>query len=114
MAELALGCMRAKIGDLSMALEGRFNEHHALMCRLHLQHLDLLDQRLAKLDAQVEEMMVPFRLARELMPSIPRIGPIAAVQVIGEIGVSPHFRMRSFSRLAALESTRILTPERVK
>lgn len=29
--------MRAKIPDLSMALEGRFDEHHALMCRLHLQ-----------------------------------------------------------------------------
>ncbi|MFI7699342.1 hypothetical protein [Nonomuraea sp. NPDC049480] len=45
--ELALGRMRAKIGDLSMVLEGRFDEPHALMCRLHLQHLDLLDQRLA-------------------------------------------------------------------
>ncbi|MGP3961683.1 hypothetical protein ACTWPT_37370 [Nonomuraea sp. 3N208] len=73
--ELALGRMRAKIGDLSMVLEGRFDEPHALMCRLHLQHLDLLDQRLAKLDAQVEEMMVPFRLARELLTSIPGIGP---------------------------------------
>ncbi|WP_431914882.1 hypothetical protein [Nonomuraea jabiensis] len=70
--EPAPGWMRAKIGDLSMALEGRFDERHALMCRLHLQHLD---QRLARFDAQVEEMMVPFRLARELLTSIPGIGP---------------------------------------
>jgi hypothetical protein len=26
----------AKMADLSMALEGRFTNHHALMCRLHL------------------------------------------------------------------------------
>ncbi|GAA3627740.1 hypothetical protein GCM10022419_136140 [Nonomuraea rosea] len=59
-----------------MALEGRFDEHHALMCRLHLEHLDLLNAMLAKLDVQVEEMMVPFRAARELLRSIPGIGPM--------------------------------------
>ena len=36
LAELAKGKMRAKIADLSMALEGRFGDHRALMCRLHL------------------------------------------------------------------------------
>ncbi len=32
--------MRSKIPDLQRALEGRFDDHHALMCRLHLAHLD--------------------------------------------------------------------------
>jgi transposase len=38
MADLAWGRARAaaKMADLSMALEGRFTDHHALMCRLHL------------------------------------------------------------------------------
>lgn len=40
LAELAKGRMRAKIPDLGRALEGRFDEHHALMCQLHLAHLD--------------------------------------------------------------------------
>ena len=26
-----------------MALEGRFSDHHALMCRLHLDHIDHLE-----------------------------------------------------------------------
>src|SRR6266536_2018211 len=39
LAELAKGKMRSKIPDLSMALEGRFEDHHALMCRLHLDHI---------------------------------------------------------------------------
>jgi transposase len=101
LAELALGKMRTKIPDLSMALEGRFDEHHALMCRLHLQHLDLLDQMIAKLDAQVEEMMVPFRIARELLTSIPGIGPMAAAQVIGEIGTGPQEFFATAAKLAA-------------
>jgi transposase len=57
LADLAKGKMRSKIPDLSMALEGRFGEHHAMLCRLHLDHLDHLDGMIAKLDAQVEKMM---------------------------------------------------------
>ena len=36
LAALALGRMRSKIPDLTLALEGRFDDHHALMCQLHL------------------------------------------------------------------------------
>ncbi|WP_050169082.1 IS110 family transposase, partial [Mycobacterium tuberculosis] len=35
LADLARGSMRSKIPDLQRALEGRFDDHHALMCRLH-------------------------------------------------------------------------------
>jgi hypothetical protein len=41
LAELARGRMRAKIADLTRALEGRFDAHHALMCQLHLEHIDI-------------------------------------------------------------------------
>ena len=60
LAELARGKMRAKIPDLAMALEGRFGDHHALMCRLHLDHIDHLEAMIARLDAQIEAMMTPF------------------------------------------------------
>lgn len=86
LAELAKGKMRRKIPDLSMALEGRFGEHHALMCRLHLEHIGHLDEMIARLDAQVEEMMAPFRVARELLTTIPGIGPLAAAAVLSETG----------------------------
>ncbi len=49
LAELAKGKMRAQIADLSMALEGRFGDHHALMCRLHLDHIDHLDAMITRL-----------------------------------------------------------------
>ncbi|KAN83081.1 transposase, partial [Mycobacterium tuberculosis variant bovis B2 7505] len=44
--------MRSKIPDLQRALEGRFDDHHALMCRLHLAHLDQLDAMIGALDEQ--------------------------------------------------------------
>ena len=78
--------MRSKIPDLSMGLEGRFGDHHALMCRLHLDHIGHLEEMIAALDAQIEVMMQPFRAARELLTTAPGIGPLAAAAVISEIG----------------------------
>jgi len=77
LADLALGRMRVKIPDLTLALEGRFGEHHALMCRLHLDHIDHLEAMIARLDAQIEAMMAPFRAARDLLTTIPGIGPLS-------------------------------------
>ena len=56
------------------------------MCRLHLEHLDHLEDMIAKLDAQVEEMMAPFRPQRDLLTSIPGIGPLASAAIVSEIG----------------------------
>ena len=89
LADLAKGRMRAKIPDLARALEGRFGDHHALMCRLHLEHLDHLEDMIAELDAQVEEMMAPFRPQRDLLISIPGIGPRASAAIVSEIGADP-------------------------
>lgn len=93
LADLAKGRMRVKIPDLELALEGRFGDHHALMCRLHLDHIGHLDEMITALDAQVEVMMAPFRAGRELLMTVPGIGPLAAAAVIAEIGtdVSGYF-----------------------
>jgi transposase len=89
LADLARGVMRRKISDLSLALEGRFDDHHALMCQLHLDHVAHLNDMIAKLDAQVEAMMIPFQAQRDLLATIPGIGPVAAAAIISEIGASP-------------------------
>jgi transposase len=86
LAELARGRMRAKIPDLAMALEGRFGDHHALMCRLHLDHTGHLEAMLTRLDAQIEAMMTPFRAVRDLLTTAPGIGPLSAAAIISEIG----------------------------
>jgi transposase len=86
LADLARGRMRAKIADLSLALEGRFDAHHALMCTLHLEHIAGLNEMITRLDAQVEQMMVPFARQRDLLVTIPGIGPRVASVIISEIG----------------------------
>lgn len=90
LADLALGRMRAKIPDLSMALEGRFGEHHAMLCRLHLDHIGYLEKTISELDARIEAMMQPFRAARDLLITIPGIAALSAAAVISEIGPSPR------------------------
>jgi len=100
-AELAKGKMRSKIADLSIALEGRFGEHHAMLCRLHLDHIDHLQAMIAELDARIEAMMQPFRAARDLLVTIPGIGPPPAAAVISEIGPAPREYFPAAGQLAS-------------
>ena len=54
LADLAIGRMRSKAGDLAMELEGRFGRHHALMCRLHLDRIKVLDDAVDEAAASKE------------------------------------------------------------
>jgi transposase len=101
LADLAKGRMRSKIPDLSMTLEGRFGEHHAMMCRLHLDHIAYLEKTTAELDARIEAMMQPFRAARDLLITIPGIGAVAAAAVISEIGPDPRQYFPTAGHLAS-------------
>src|SRR5258706_3653449 len=69
-----------------MALAGRFSDHHALMCKLHLRHVDELTELIDTVDKQIELMLVPFRAERELLMTIPGIGPAASAVIISESG----------------------------
>lgn len=101
LADLAKGKMRAKIPDLERALEGRFDDHHALMCRLHLEHIDHLEEMIAKLETQVEEMMAPFQTQRDLLITIPGIGPLASAAIISETGADVPGYFPSAEQLAS-------------
>ena len=63
------------------------------MCRLHLDHIPHLEEMIAKLETQVGEMMEPFRAQRELLITIPGVGPPASAAIIFETGadVPGHF-----------------------
>ena len=101
LADLAIGRMRSKTADLAMALEGRFGSHHALMCRLHLDHLAHLEQMITRLDAQVETMMQPYRAEQDLLATIPGIGQLAAAAIISEIGADVRAYFPSAAHLAS-------------
>ena len=70
-----------------MALEGRFDDHHRLMLRLHLRHIDDLSAMIVELDTNVDELMAPFDEAATRPLSIPGVGKRTAEVVVAEIGV---------------------------
>ena len=56
---------------------------------------------IAKLDTQVEEMLRPFHAQRDLLISIPGIGPRASAAVVSEIGADPAAWFPSAEHLAS-------------
>ena len=87
LADLAKGRLRKKLPELRLALRGRFNEHHALLVGLAMDHLEHLEAAIAKLDAEVDAVMDPFSQARDLLDTIPGVAKRAAEVIIAEIGV---------------------------
>ena len=86
LAELAKGRLRKKLPELRLALRGRFNEHHALLVGLAMDHLEHLEAAIAKLDAEMDTVMDPFVVARDLLDTIPGVAKRAAEVIIAEIG----------------------------
>jgi transposase len=78
LADLARGVMRTKIPELRLACAGRFGDQHALMCTLHLEHIDHLTEAIARLDTRIEEASLPFVQQTDLLTTIPGIGERAA------------------------------------
>ena len=87
MAQMAKTRMRPKIPELRLALEGRFDDHHRLMLRLHLRHIDDLSGMIVELDTTVDELMAPFDEAATRLLSIPGVGKRTAETIVAEIGV---------------------------
>ncbi len=87
LAELAKGRMRAKIPALREALQGRFDELHALLIGSILSHLDFLDEQIELLTEAIEAKLAPFGAAAvELLCTIPGVGERTAQNMIAEIG----------------------------
>jgi transposase len=78
--------MKKKSAELVEALTGRFTEHHAFMVAMHFETIDYLDRAIGKIEAHLEELMAPFRSARDSLTGIPGISITVANAIIAEIG----------------------------
>lgn len=106
LAELARGVMRKKIPDLTLACAGRFGDHHGLLARMHLDHIDHLTAMIDGLDERIEQVIIPFGRQAALLRTIPGIGERTAQVIISEIGVD----MSRFPTAAHLASWAGLCP----
>jgi transposase len=87
LADKARTRMRPKIGELQQALVGRFDEHHALIARMHLDHIDKINEIIDRLDAEVDRLMAPFAEPATRLVSVPGIAKRSAEVIVSEIGV---------------------------
>jgi len=103
LADLARGRMRTagKIADLSMALAGRFTDHHALLCRLHRDRITLFDDAVAGLDGQIAQKAGRWQQELDLLKTIPGFGDVIAQAWLGEIGPAPHRHFAGHDKLAS-------------
>ena len=86
LAEMAKGRMRSKIPELKDALAGRFNAHHALLCRAMLARIDQADATIDTLTAQIEVLLDPHEAAVTLLVGIPGVSYRSAQVILAEIG----------------------------
>jgi transposase len=86
LADLARGRLRKKLPDLRRALQGRFRRHHAFLVEQILAKIDFLDETLERLDAAIDERLVPFEATLTALDTIPGIDRIGAISIIAETG----------------------------
>ena len=103
LAGLAQGRLRTagKMADLSMALAGRFTDHHALMCRLHLDRIQVLGEAVAGLDAEIAPLAARHAREAALLKTLPGFGDVVVAGWLGAIGPAPHQHFATAQRLAS-------------
>lgn len=90
LAQLKRKSIRASEEQLRDALQGRLQEHHRLLLRLHLEQVDALEQAITELETRMGEILDPFRSHVELLKTIPGIQETTARVVLAEIGFDLH------------------------
>jgi len=87
MADLARGKLRQKREALEQALQGRLDGHHRLLIALHLEQVDLLDEQIARLSAEIAARLRPHEAVLVRLETIPGVGRRTAEILVAEIGV---------------------------
>jgi transposase len=106
LAGLARGRLRKKLPDLRRALAGRFRRHHAFLVEQILAKIDYLDEALERLNAEIDERLVPFEPTLARLDTIPGVNRTVAISIIAETGGD----MRRFATAGHLCSWAALCP----
>jgi transposase len=86
LASLCRGKLKNKREQMERALVGLVGRHQRMMLAMLLEHIDFLDQEIAKLDQEIGERMRPFEQEIALLDEIPGIGERSAQAVLACIG----------------------------
>ena len=100
LAAMALGKMKRKVPQLTLALTGQFTEHHGRLIQGALDLIDLLDSQLATIDTHIGVLVEPLQPQLAQLDTIPGLDAAAAWLILAEIGTDMH-RFGSHTRLAS-------------
>jgi transposase len=106
LAKLARGRLRNKIPELAQALEGRVRDHHRFLLAEYLDEWEVLGQRIARMEAEIDKQIRPFEQAVALWETIPGVEHVTACNLVAEIGVD----MNQFQTAQHLASWAALCP----
>jgi len=87
LAQLKRKGIRATHEQLRDALCGRVQEHHRVLLRVHLNQVDAIRAAIARLEAEMESLLEPFRADVELVKTAPGIQATTARVVLAEAGL---------------------------
>jgi transposase len=90
LADLARGRLRRKLPALRRALQGRFRHHHAFLVEQILAKIDFLDEAIDRLNAEIDERLVPFEPLLTALDTIPGVDRLGAISIVAETGGDMH------------------------
>ena len=82
--------MRPKRAELERTLHGRVHEHHRLLLGELLDELEFLDEKIARLEARIEQEVAALARFAEVvqhLDSLPGVDRQMAILIVVEIGV---------------------------
>jgi transposase len=100
LANMARGKLRAKIPELEEALRGVMSQTQRWLLREQLLKVGELDEGIARLDAKIAELCLPFAQALALLDQIPGVNQRMAQVIVAEVGLDMS-RFKSAAQLAS-------------
>ncbi|MQB02259.1 MAG: transposase, partial [Actinobacteria bacterium] len=86
LAQLAKAKLRNKIPELIRALDGKFDEHHAVQLRQLLGHIDWFDATIDTLNDRIETMVQPHADVIQRLCTVPGVARRTAEVIVAETG----------------------------
>jgi len=83
---MARGRLKNKSEDLALSLDGELSPRHLFILTEIHEHIEILEKKLANIDATLIDAMKPYQWAFELLQTIPGIDAIASAMILIEIG----------------------------
>lgn len=108
LSKLAKGRLKNKEEDLKGSFNCRITEHHRMLIKMSLEHIEYMEKQIAELNNEIDKLTNNNNLKAEveLLDTIPGVDEVAAEVIVAEIGTD----MNKFPRAENLASWAGVSP----